>query len=109
MDQDLLLYVSSQMTCDAIMKVEMNNRWPKEPRAVGKSALRHWRRTRGIDVMKFGPVKGVSDGKRELSLRMGRGGRVFRTTEKMSDESSAKSCNILVAMLQEDEKANVAD
>jgi hypothetical protein len=36
--------------------------------------------------MKFGPVvKGVSDEKREFSLGMGGGGRIFGTRKKTSD------------------------
>jgi hypothetical protein len=48
--------------------------------------------------MKFGPVKGVSDEKREFSLRMGRGGRIFGTGERMSDEWSTKLCDVLMTI-----------
>jgi hypothetical protein len=52
----------------------------------------------GDSLMKFGLVKGISNEKQEFSLRMGRGGRVFRTREKMCDEPSAKSCNVPTAV-----------
>jgi hypothetical protein len=47
-------------------------------------------------LMKLGSMKGISDEKREFGLGMSRGGRVFRTGEEMGDESSTKSCDILV-------------
>jgi hypothetical protein len=51
-------------------------------------ALKEGESGEGDSLMKFGPVKGVSNEKREFSLRMGRGGRVFGTSEKMCDEMS---------------------
>jgi hypothetical protein len=37
--QDLFEYVSSHITLEAIMKAEMERRWPEEPPAVGKRAF----------------------------------------------------------------------
>jgi hypothetical protein len=50
MDQDLLEYVSSQITFDASMNAETNKRCPDDPRAVGKRAFSRWRRTRAAKV-----------------------------------------------------------
>jgi hypothetical protein len=52
----------------------------------------------GDSLMTFGPVKGVSNEKREFGLRMGRGRRVFGTGEKMCDKMSAKSCDVLMTI-----------
>jgi hypothetical protein len=38
------------MTLEAIMKAEMKRRWPEEPRAVGKRALRHRNKTSTANV-----------------------------------------------------------
>jgi hypothetical protein len=50
----------------------------------------------GDSLAKFGPVNSVRDDKREFGLRMCRGGRVIRTIEKMCDEPSAKSGEVLM-------------
>lgn len=50
MHQDLLEYVSSQMTLEAIMKAEMKSRWPEEPRAAGKRSFRRERRNKAVNT-----------------------------------------------------------
>ena len=44
MDQDLLEYVSSQITLDAIVNTEIYSRWPDEPCTAGNRAFRPCRR-----------------------------------------------------------------
>jgi hypothetical protein len=56
MHQDLLEYVSSQMTFDAIMKAEMNSRWPLEPRAAGKRSFNLARRKREVKTTTSGSL-----------------------------------------------------
>ena len=60
------------MTFDAIMNAEMKRRWPDEPRAAGKRALRRERRRSSYGGIEAGAMEGVCN---EGGKSEGRGDR----------------------------------